>query len=146
MSTRTVEPALNSILRFRDCRANRMLGGGAVSVSRCPGDAAFPFQTLAQLIVGLAYVLAQNVAASGFVLAEVTHWTVRRTAFGSCDYRSGWCRTCVIRGSGWLARDQDTQSECECDANYRCTNRSATNSAEFRHSAPKIAQHARLYL
>jgi len=53
-----------------------MLSGRTVGVGRRAGDAAFPLQALAQLIVGLSHMLAQNVSAGSLVLAEVAHRTV----------------------------------------------------------------------
>ena len=78
MSTRAVEPALDSVLRCCDRRAHGLLSRRAVGVGRRAGDARFPLQALAQLVVGLSHMLAQNVSTGGLVLAEVAHGTGRR--------------------------------------------------------------------
>src|SRR5882762_8577360 len=81
MSPWAVEPVLDSFLRLCDCRAHCMLGSRAVRVSRCAGDMALPLQTLAQLLIGLPHMLAQNMAAGGLVAAEVTHGSIRLAEF-----------------------------------------------------------------
>ncbi len=114
MSTRAVEPALNSALRFRDRRAHGMFSGRAVGVGRRAGNAAFPLQALAQLLIGLPHVLAQNVSAGGLVLAEVTHGTGRADLNPCARKRRG---NRAIRGSGGLARTQATDRQSGNDTN-----------------------------
>ena len=99
MSARAVEPALDSSLRLCNRGAHRVLSGGAVGVSRRAGDVAFLLQTLAQLLIGLPNMLAQNVSAGGLVLAEVAHRSIRLAELSSRR------RTRPIRGRG-LTRDQ----------------------------------------
>jgi len=71
MSTGVAEPALNPVLRCRDRRAHGLLRRWAIGVGGGTGDARFPLEATAQLFVGLANMLAQNVSTGGFVLAEV---------------------------------------------------------------------------
>src|ERR1700686_1762606 len=111
MSTRAIEPTLDSPLRLCNRRSHCVLCGRAVGVSRRAGDVSFLLQSLAQLRIGLPNMLAQNVAASGLVVAEVAHRSIRLAE----PYSR--CRTRPIRGSGRLARVQAAQSHCEDDAN-----------------------------
>src|ERR1700690_293155 len=83
MAAGAVQPALDPVLRCRDGCAHGSLSGLAVGVGRRAGDAALPFQAFAQLAVGLAYMLAENVAAGGFVLAEVADRAIGGVALGS---------------------------------------------------------------
>ena len=58
MFPRAIEPPLDLFaLLVEDCPYN-LLGSLAIGVSRGAGDVVFPGQTLAQILVGLADVLA----------------------------------------------------------------------------------------
>src|ERR1019366_2187860 len=93
MSTGAAEPALDSVLRFCDRRAHGMLGGRAVGVGRRAGNVGFPFQALAQLLIGLSNMLAQNVPAGGLVLAEVALRTIRLVNLSPRGDGRRWRRT-----------------------------------------------------
>src|SRR5580692_4751320 len=78
MSPRLAEPALDLPLRLCDRRTDDMFGGGAVCIGRSAGDVTFPLEALAQLLLGLSHMLAQNMSAMGLVPAEIAHRTIRR--------------------------------------------------------------------
>src|ERR1039458_2991941 len=141
MSTRAAEPALDSVLRFCDRGAHGMLSGRAVGVGRRAGNAAFPLQALAQLIVGLSHMLAQNVSAGGLVLAKVAHWTIRLVGLSSCGDSRRWRRAGAIRGSGRLARDQAAHPQCDHNTNYN-----ATNCKDSSHPSPNYGTERRSFL
>ena len=122
MSTRAAEPALNSVLRFCDGGAHGVFSGRAVGVSRRAGNAAFPLQALAQFVIGLSHMLAQNVSTSGLVLAEVAHGTMGRVGLDPSGDRPRRCRSSAIRGCGGLARDQATHPQRDNDLNCDAAN------------------------
>src|ERR1700678_557705 len=104
VAARAVQPALDTILRCCDGRAHGSFSGLPVGVGRSAGYAALSLHALAQLIVGLADVLAENMAAGGFVLSEIARWAGCSAAFGLSRRRR-------IGGAGgrWrLAGDQGT--------------------------------------
>ena len=84
MSSRAIQPALDAVLRLGDGCAHGMLSGGAVGVGGRARNAAFPLQTLAQLIIGLSHMFTQNVSAGGLVLSEVAHRAIGHVAFSPC--------------------------------------------------------------
>ena len=67
----TIEPALDAVLRFGDGCAYGMLGSSAIGIGRCRRNMRLTFQTIAKFVVRTADMLAQDVAAIGFVAAEV---------------------------------------------------------------------------
>lgn len=87
MAAGPVEPALDAVLRLRDGGAHGLFGGGTIGVSGRSGDVAFSLETLAELVVGLADVLAQNVTAGGFVLAEVAGGAIDGVRLKFCTDR-----------------------------------------------------------
>src|SRR5208282_3020066 len=80
------------------------------------------FQALAQLLLGLSHMLAQDVAAGGLVLPEVAHGTICRAALSPRCNRGQRRRTGATRASGRLARDEGAHSECDDDPNCEDTN------------------------
>ncbi len=122
MSTRAAEPALDSFLRFFDRRAHGMFSSRAVGVSRRAGNAGFLLQTLAQLLIALSNMLAQNVAAGSLVLAEVARGSTRRLHLNPGSDSTRRCRSGAIRGSGRLARDQATHPQRDDDLNCDAAN------------------------
>src|SRR5208282_1800175 len=99
MSTGAVEPALDSVLRLCDGCAHGVLSRRAVGVGRRTGNARLPLQSLAQLIIGLSHMLAQNVPAGGLVLAEVARGKIRHAHLNP-SARGRRSRTRVLRGGG----------------------------------------------
>ena len=77
MAPAAVQPALNSVLRLGNSRADRVLGSRTVRVGRGPGDVAFLLQPFSQFIIAAADVLPQDVAPGGFILAEIAGWACR---------------------------------------------------------------------
>src|SRR5882724_6572088 len=71
MSTGTSQPALNTALGFGDGGPDGLFGGTAVGIGRGARDVALPFEALAQLVVRPPDVLAEHMAAGGFVLSQV---------------------------------------------------------------------------
>src|SRR5712692_9124887 len=71
MPARTIQPALNAVLRLGDGRAYGMLGGVAVGISGGPRDIALVFEAFVEFVIGAADMLAKDVAAGGLVLGEV---------------------------------------------------------------------------
>ena len=122
MSTRAAEPALNSVLRCCDGRAHGMFSGRAVGVSRRAGNAGLPLQALAQFVVGLSHMLAQNVSTGGLVPAEVAHGTIGRVGLDPSGDRPRQRRRGAIRGRGRLARDQAPHPQREDDLNCDAAN------------------------
>src|ERR1700686_967446 len=86
MASRAAQPALNSGLRFGDGGSHGVLRGVAVGVCRSAGDAGLALHSLAQFVVSLPHMLAQNVSAGSLVLAQIAPRTVWRATF---DTRSG---------------------------------------------------------
>jgi hypothetical protein len=64
-------------------------------------------------------MLAQNVATSGFVPAEVAHGKIRHAHLHPST-RGRRCRT-RIRGGGRLTRDQATHRQRDSQTNYAAT-------------------------
>src|ERR1700678_1922667 len=95
MAARAVQPALDTLLRSCESRAHGSFSGLAVGVGGSAGDAAFPFHALAQLIISLPHVLAENVAAGGFILAEVASRANCRTVLTSLGRRRRQRGTCA---------------------------------------------------
>ncbi len=75
MPAGSIQPAFDSFLRLRDRRTDGLFGGSAVGVGRCSCDTALPFEAIAQFVVSLPDVFAQDVPTSGFVLTEVARGT-----------------------------------------------------------------------
>ena len=107
MSTRSAQPALDSILRRGDRSAHSTLGGRTVGISRRARNARLALQSLAQLVVSLSHVLAQDVPARSLVLAEVAGWTVGRVRLST---RNNSTPAISVGGS---ARDQAAQPHSE---------------------------------
>ena|ERR1700722_4208413 len=63
-----IEPAIDSPAGLSDRGADSPLGGFAVGVGGCSGDVLFARQTVAQLLLSLSDVLAENVSAGALVL------------------------------------------------------------------------------
>ncbi len=69
VSTGAGEPAFDPVPRLGDRRAHRVLGGWPVGIGRGAGDMPLPLQPLAQFIVGLPDMFAEDMPAGNFVLA-----------------------------------------------------------------------------
>src|SRR5258706_3244066 len=67
----TIEPVLDAVPRFGDGCTDGMLGGSAVGVGRCCRNMGLAFETIAEFVIRAADMLAQDVAAGGFVPAEI---------------------------------------------------------------------------
>ncbi len=74
MSPLTAKPYQNTPLRLRNSRAHRVLRGRAISIGRGAGNVLLTRQTLTELLFGLPYMLAENVATRSFVPAEIARW------------------------------------------------------------------------
>jgi hypothetical protein len=125
MAAGVAEPAFDAPVRLRNRGAYRALRGGAVSISRGSGDMPFPLQTLAQFVVRLANMFAEDMSAGSFVLAEVAYGIAGRVGLSR---RSDRAPAIPIGG---LAGDQTAQAEGENDADYN-----AASSKQSKHSTP----------
>src|ERR1700722_5978054 len=74
MAAGAIEPVLYPALRLRNGCADGAFGSLAIGVGRRSGDVFFALQAVAQLLLGLSDVLAENVSAGTLVLAEVAAW------------------------------------------------------------------------
>ena len=83
-----------------------MFGNGAVGVGRCAGNIALVFEALAEFVVATTDMFAQDVAAGGFVLAEVARRPLPGAIWGiGSPLRSG------RRGPGVLRRWRASRGE-----------------------------------
>src|ERR1700674_2735513 len=71
MASRAAQPALNAVLRFGHGGSNGMFRGGTVGVCRSAGGAGLALHSLAQFVVSLPHMLAQNVSAGSLVRAQI---------------------------------------------------------------------------
>src|ERR1700692_565915 len=81
MASLTVQPALYPGLRCGDGISHGTFRSGAVGVCRGAGDAGLASYSLAQFVVSLPHMLAQNVSAGSLVLAQVAPRAVWRATF-----------------------------------------------------------------
>jgi hypothetical protein len=102
MPAGTVQPSLDTILRLRNCFADRAFCGRAVNICRCPSDMGFAPQALSQLVISLPNVLAKNVSTGSFVAAQVMHCATGRMTLYSASVRKRASRR-IIRRCGLLA-------------------------------------------
>src|SRR5208283_2149487 len=80
MSAGTAQPALNAVVRLCNCCTDSTLRDCAIGIGGRTCNIAFPLQALAQFVIALAHMLAQNMSACGLVLAEVADGTIRGIA------------------------------------------------------------------
>jgi len=67
----TLEPELDAVLGLGDGCSYGALRGRAVGIGGRTRDIALTVETFQKLVIGAADMLAENVAARGFVLAEI---------------------------------------------------------------------------
>src|SRR5580698_802480 len=84
MTSGPIEPVLDFVLRLGDSGSNSALSGGKIGVGGCSGDIALAFESLAKLLLSLSNVLADDVAARVFILAEIAE-----RDFGDADMAAG---------------------------------------------------------
>ncbi|SRR6266536_640086 len=108
MAAAAVEPVPDAVLGLGDGRAHGPLGSGAVGVRGCAGNVAFLLEAFEKLPIGAANVPTKDVAAGGFVLAEIAGGADRE-----CSSRPvrllGSGRAGAIGGTGRLAGAEPAQ-------------------------------------
>jgi len=96
MAAAAVQPVLDAVLGLGDGCTHDALGRSAVGIGGRAGSVALVVEAFEELVVGLADVLAQNVAAGGFIPGKVTWGRAAERSIGGAWRR----RSRVRRSSG----------------------------------------------
>jgi len=119
MPPRTIQPALDFTLRLADGCSYDVFGGRKIGIGGSAGDVGFALEAFPQLLLGLADVFADDVAAGGFIPPQISDWAAGGTgrALRGLGIRIGRMRRVgAARGRCGLTRNQAEDADRENEA------------------------------